>query len=882
MFLVKLQFQCQNKFYIPIFTNSNQNYIVRMCKIYKILVLLLLVVNTNLYSQNYYFDDYQPFDNKIPSPEEFLGYPIGEYHTRHHMVVSYMYKLAELSNKATITVYGKTHENRKLLILTISSEENHQNLETIKTKHLQVVDENTNITDFSDLPIFVNLAYGVHGNEPSSTEAALLTAYALVASENQKVKNYLDETIIFIDPTINPDGRDRHSNWANTYRGNPLIADGNDIEHNEGWPRGRTNHYWFDLNRDLLLGVNPESTARLKWYHEWYPNVVTDFHEMGTNSTYFFEPKNRSASLKPITPAENRDVLNKVFAEQYAKDLDGVGSLYFTDEVFDSTYPGYGSTYMDLKGSLALLFEQASSRGHIQETETGVDLTFPFTIRNQYISSFATIKAAINNKKTLYNYQNKFFSKSIEKASKSPIKGYVFGDDYDKNRTKAFLNVLLKHQIKVYSLGDDLSINSKQFSAKNSYVVPTKQKEYYLVQSLFETFNKYRDSVYYDASAWSLVNFYNMKNSAVNKLPAYKNEITATSNNFKIDDFKTSDYAYLIPWDDYYAPAVLNSLQENGVVTKTSTKPFSITTNGKEVQFSNGTIMVSVANQNKITKNELYQLIHAATKKYNVQGYSVNSGFTIKGNGLGSRSFETLENPKVMMVVEGSVSSYEAGEVWHLFDQRMQMPITKVPERLFNQVDLNKYNVIILVSGNYSRLNSEKLKNWIKEGNTLITTRTASSWAIKSELVKESLVKKEVDSSKIVDRLNYIDVRGTIGKQSIGGAIFEVDLDITHPIGYGYHNRKLPVYKNNRVWLEPSKSRFSTIARYTKEPHIDGYITQENLDLMSKSASIIVSKLGSGRVILFADNPNFRGSWYGTNKLFMNAVFFGNIIYAPN
>ena len=375
------------------------------------------------------------------------------------MVVAYLEKLAELSDKATLMVYGKTNENRKLTMLTITSLENHKNFNAIKKKHLQVVDKNTNITDFSNLPIFINMAYGVHGNEPSSTEAAMLTAYTLIASENAKVKEYLKETIIFLDPTINPDGRDRHTNWANTYRGSPLIADKNDIEHNEGWPRGRTNHYWFDLNRDLLLAIQPESNARLKWYHEWYPNVVTDFHEMGTSSTYFFEPKNMSASLNPVTPKENYTTLNNLFAEQFSADLDKIGSLYFTGEVYDSTYPGYGSTYMDLQGSLALLFEQASSRGHLQETPTG-EISFPFTIRNQYVSSFATIKATIKNKNLLYSYQNDFFKKSIEKASKSKVKGYVFGDNYDKNRTKAFLDVLLKHKIKVYSIDKKIDINN--------------------------------------------------------------------------------------------------------------------------------------------------------------------------------------------------------------------------------------------------------------------------------------------------------------------------------------------------------------------------------------------------------------------------------------
>ncbi|MEN8124965.1 MAG: M14 family zinc carboxypeptidase [Bacteroidota bacterium] len=850
---------------------------------YNLIVFFILIYSTQINSQNYFFNEYQPFDNSIPSPEEFLGYPIGDYHTRYDLVVAYMEKLAELSDKATLKTYGKTNENRKLVILTISTSKNLQNIEKHKSKHLQVVDPNTRVTDFSDLPIFINLGYGVHGNEASSSEAAMLTAYTLIASKNPKIQEYLQKAIIFIDPIINPDGRDRHTNWVNNFRGNPLIADKYDIEHNEGWPRGRTNHYWFDLNRDLLLAIQPESDARLRWYHEWYPNVVTDFHEMGTNSTYFFEPKNMSASLNPITPVENYTTLNNLFAEQFSADLDKIGSLYFTGEKYDATYPGYGSTYMDLHGSLALLFEQASSRGHIQETTTG-EVSFPFTIRNQYVSSFATIKAAIKHKDILYNYQNKFFNEAIDKASKSKIKGYVFGDNYDKNRNKAFLDLLLKHKIKVYNLDKDLSVNNKTFKAESGYIVPTKQKQYYLVQSLFETYDKYRDSVYYDASSWSLVNFYNMKYNTLSKLPGYKNEITKELNKVEVNKFEPSNYAYLISWDDYYAPAVLYQLQNKGVIAKTSTKPFTITANGKETSFNRGTLMISSSDQ-RISNDSIFSVLNSVGDEFNVQVYSVKTGLTIKGNGLGSGSLVTLQKPKAMMLVEGGVSSYEAGEVWHLFEQRLQMPISKVPERLFSRTDLQRYNVIILVSGNYkglSKESKEKLKGWVSKGNTLITTRKASSWVIKDKIVNEKLIIKKKDTINNVERLNYADAYGTIGKQSIGGAIFEVDLDITHPIGFGYYNRKLPVYKNSNVFLGPSKSRFSTVARYTENPHIDGYITNENLDnFMSRSASIIVSKVGNGRVILFADNPNFRGSWYGTNKLFMNAVFFGSIIKTP-
>ncbi|WKK66566.1 M14 family zinc carboxypeptidase [Lutimonas zeaxanthinifaciens] len=851
--------------------------------LYNFALGVLLFIFYPIQAQDYYFEEFQPFNDRIPSPEEFLGYPIGEYHTRHDLVVAYIYTLAELSDRASVYVYGKTHENRKLLLLQVSEAGHIANLEELKRKHLEVVDPSTKVGSFKELPLFVNLAYGVHGNEPSSTEAAMLMAYTLVASENQEIKNMRRETVVFIDPTINPDGRDRHSNWANSYKGSPLIADKFDIEHNESWPRGRTNHYLFDLNRDLLLGVNPETQGRLKWYHEWYPNVVTDFHEMGTNSTYFFEPKNKSASMNPITPSENRDVLNKVFQDQFAEDLDKIGSFYFTDEIYDSTYPGYGSTYMDLQGSLALLFEQASSRGHLQETTTG-EISFPFTIRNQYVSSIATLRAAVGNKDLLYDYQNRFFADAMNKAGNSKVKGYVFGDPYDKGRVKAFIDVLLQHQIEVFPLGQKLKTAGIEFKPDHSYVVPVKQKQYYMVQSLFETFEKYRDSVFYDASAWSVVNFYNMKYKPLDKLPSMGEKVTPESNIIPAEEVVKSEYAYLIPYEEYYAPAVLYHIQNRGLVVKASSKDFSMNTKKGLVDFKRGTLLVPVYDQFGIPADSVYQWVKEACSEFSVKAYSVSTGMTQKGNGLGSGSFKTLTKPSAMLVVGGSVRSYEAGEVWHLFENRMKMPLVKVPEERFYLTDIYRYNVIIMVSGNYLMMNKKeqnRLKQWVADGNTLITIATASSWVIKQKIAEEKLIVKKKDSLGVPERTPYADAKGSLEKQYLGGAIFGIDLDITHPVAYGYQDKQIPVYKNNRVWISPSKNAFSTVGKYRDDPHIDGYISAENLEKMKHSASIIVSKRGKGRIILFADNPNFRGAWYGTNKLFMNAVHFGSLVRVP-
>ncbi len=839
----------------------------------KNLLVLLLFCSSYTYSQDYFLEKYKPFDTSIPSPEAFLGYGIGEHHTRHDLIVAYLEKLAALSDKASMQYYGKTHEGRKLVMLVISTPENQANLSGLQKQHLAFTDPSQNVTNYDNVPIFINLAYNVHGNEPSSSEAALLTAYTLVASESQAIKKYLQNAVIFLDPTINPDGRDRHTQWANTYQGTPNVSDPQDAEHNEYWPGGRTNHYWFDLNRDWLLGINPESRGKLNWYHQWYPNVVTDFHEMGTQSTYFFEPMKANGSLNPIMPKENYEDLNNLFGAQFAKALDSIGSLYFSKEVFDGTYPGYGSSYPDLQGGLGLLFEQASSRGHEQKTAFG-KITFPFTIRNQYISGLTTVKTAVNNKGYMRQYQQRFFKSALARAGKSKVKGYTFSAPNDQNRTKAFIDKLLLHQIEVYRSG-------------NEFVVPTKQPQYRMVQTMFETYNKYRDSVYYDASAWSVANFYNMKYRSTTSIKQGE-RITSTDGLVAVAAVQKSDYAYLIDWDDYNAPAVLNYLQEHGLVLSSAFKPFTAKVGSESHSFNYGTLVLPVSLQKK-TPQKIFELLQTAQKKYQVPMYAVHSGYNLKGVDLGSRWVQPIKKPKAMMFIGQGTRSYEAGEVWHLLDTRVGMPITKIPMRNFNWTNFDKYTTMVMVGGRYQFTKSQqkKIRDWISKGNTLITIGTASKWAIEKKLVKEKLTDAAKDSLKkdsltIVARKPYVDAWENIGKESVGGIILKVDLDTTHPLAFGYHGSTLPVYKNNTVWLHPGKSPYATVAKYSKKPLIDGFITKKNTEENLKpSASLLVSEVGSGRVVLFADNPNFRGSWYGTNRLFLNALFLGDKIYVP-
>ena len=836
--------------------------------------------------QSYYFPDHGEFNPDIPSPWEFLGYDIGSHHTRTDRIVSYFEELARLSDRVEFQVIGQTYGHRPLVILTVTSPHNHTNLESIRDQHIKVTDPQQPAGDYDNQPVIVYLGYGVHGNETSSSETALLTAYYLTASLSADVEEYLEEGVFFIDPVLNPDGRDRHTHWANMHKGDPLVSDPLDREHNEGWPNGRTNHYWFDLNRDWLPLVHPESKARIDFHHKWYPNITTDFHEMGTNSTYFFEPTKPIGSENPLLPREVYTDLTETLAGYYAETLDEIGSLYFTKEVFDNTYPGYGSTYPNFQGGLGLVFEQASARGHIQDSDTGV-LTFPFAIRNQLRTSLATIRGAIENKEMFLNHQRNFFTSALEEANVDPVKAYVFGDSYDQSRTDALLNLLLRHRLEVFELSETGNFGGKTFQQGSSYIVPAGQPQYRMVKSVFEKVEEFADSTFYGTTAWSLALGFGLPHAEITdgRLPL-GDQVTEYKSREITDHVEESSYSYLLDWSDYYAPKALYHLQKNGVITNTAFVPFTANTSDGAKSYSRGSISIPVSIQD-ISSSQLHELVREAEALSGVRFQSVSTGLSLEGSDLGSRNFRTLKPPRVLMPIGHGFNANEAGQVWHLLDTKVRLPITKIDWLHFNRADLNDYNTLVLVSGNYNWVTEEQLENiqrWVRNGGTLIAIKSAVQWAIANGLVTDSNLTERINtpgSDNETQRIDFSDAQNLQGAQRIGGAIFETDLDITHPIGFGYHNRTLAIYRDHTSILPVSSNQFSTVAQFSTDPHISGYVSSDNLSGISNTASIVVDRLGSGRTVLFADNPNFWGYWYGTNKLFLNAIFFGQHISIP-
>ena len=835
----------------------------------EILQLVFLFISFNLLAQDYSIDlDYYlptdvTYNKDIPTPKSIIGHEVGEWHVTHDKLVQYMYTLSNISDRITIEDRGKTFEGRPLLLLTITSPTNLKSIDKIREDHLLLTEAESNKSNLNEMPVVVYQGFSIHGNEASGSNAALAVAYYLAAAQGSKIDELLENTIILFDPSYNPDGLQRFATWANIHKNKNINPDPNDREYSEVWPGGRTNHYWFDLNRDWLPVQLPESQARVKTFHNWYPNILTDHHEMGTNSTFFFQPGIPSRT-HPLTPTKNQKLTGDI-AKFHANAFNKIGSLYYSKESFDDFYYGKGSTFPDINGGIGILFEQASARGHAQESDNGI-LTFPFAIRNQFTAALSTLEAAVAMRIQLLEYQQQFYKEAQKEASEGGA--IVFGDEKDATKVYRLAEILLRHQIKFHELKADFSKNGKSFKKGYSFVIPKNQKQHRLINAMFEKRTSFQDSLFYDVSAWTFPLAFNLdyeENESTSKL----GEPFAILKKKEIPKIKISNYAYLMEWHDYNTPKVLNKLLEKGLRIKVGMKPFKV----ENKQYDYGTILIPVQNQ-KLDKNELAIFIQKVSRESNITITSVSTGLT-EGIDLGSNNFKTLEPQKIALIIGDGITPYDAGEIWHLLDHRYDIQVTKIDTRTLGRIDLNRYTDIILPNHRGNSLtdkDAKKLKTWVENGGSLIGYKNAGKWFNSNELLKIKYKTKK-DSAQ---NISFEQKSKYFGAQYIGGAIFETKLDRSHPIAFGYKNSKLPVFRNSTLFVEVDKNSYNNPILYTKKPLLGGYISKKNLNKLKNTAAFKVDRFGKGKVIYFTDNTNFRGFWYGTNKLLMNAIFFGD------
>ncbi len=828
---------------------------------------------------SYYLPEDVTYNSNIPKPKDIIYHEVGEWHVTHDRLVNYMKAIAAAApDRVKLETMGFTYEDRPQVLLIITSPKNQQRLEEIRQQHLLLSDPaRSAAANTADMPIVVWIGHSIHGNESSGSNAALLTAYYLAAAQGKEIDAILDNTVILFDPSFNPDGLQRFSTWANQNKSKNLVTDPNSREFNETWPGGRFNHYWFDLNRDWLPVIHVETNNRLKWFHKWKPNILTDHHEQGSNASFFFQPGVPSR-VNPLTPLKNQELTGKL-AKYHAQFLDKIGSLYFTKENYDDFYYGKGSTYPDINGAIGILFEQASSRGHAQQTTNGV-LRFSFTIKNQFVTALSTLTGAVALRKEFLDYQRDFYKNAIAEANAGSIKEYVFGDAYDKEKTSLFVDMLLKQQIDVYTSANDIVANGKTFKKENTFIVPASQKQVKVIKAIFENVPEYKDSLFYDITAWNMPLAFGMPSAAIATDVVLGNRITERNKPAGTVINGKSEYAYLMEWNELLAPAALNELQNTGLITKVATNRFSFQTNNVKKDFDYGTIIVPVKLQNK-DAGEVFSIVQAVAKKYGIDFYSLETGNVSSGSDLGSSKFITLAKPEIAMITGSGVSATDAGEIWFLLDQRMNMTATHLDQTMFNRVDVAKYNTIIMVGGVYNDMNKEKLKAWVQNGGNLILLEEAIAWASQSGInaVAFKKVKTPADST---GRINYVAKEQIDGAQQVAGAIFGADADLTHPLAYGYHQNTVSFMKANKVFLEKSKNPYATPFYYKDNPLQSGWVSKENAAVIKNSAAVIVNTIGNGRVINISDNPNFRAFWLGGTKLMMNAIFFGKIIDAAS
>ena len=832
-------------------------------------------------------------DSSIPSPSEFIGVDLGSKHLLHHEIVRYLDKLATVSPKIeSLGEYGKSYGGRPLMAYAISSPENIKNLQLIKSSRAKIVDPSADI-DLSGQPAVLHMMYSIHGNEASGANATPLLAYYLAAVKEDYLDVQLKNVVIILSPVLNPDGLDRFASWSNNHAGSHPSDDPNDREHIEPSPNGRTNYYWFDLNRDWLPHQHPESRGLLKLFHSWKPNVQLDFHEQGSNRNFFFMPGVAERTF-PLIPKVNQD-LTAAITRFHEKKFDEHGTLFFTREGFDDFYVGKGSTYPDFFGCVGILFEQPSSRG-VKQRVTGGELTFTDSITNQFRASLSSIEGVATLKNRLLKYQRDYYASANKRSSKKFYLASAPGDDV---KLQEFIRVLRGHQIQIEALAEDKVVDGLLYKSDETIAIPADQPHSRYLQAIWGRQLDFKSEVFYDVSTWTLPLAFNLTHTErpverVKTVPLGTDEVQS------VRPFLESPIGYLIDWQSSDAASLLYGLLNAGAKVRVGKQPFVAKVKGTGAMgFSAGTLFVTPT-EGKGWSTEVTSAIKKAFQE-GLPIYSVASSSTPVGVDLGSSQFEVIEKPKVMVITGPGTSAYRVGEIWHLLDRRANMPITMVDKYRLPDLDYSGYTHVILTNPlkGLQDPTIEDLKAFVSAGGTVWAQGAETlEWLRANGLADihwretdaQRLEKKRLefissppnDSSVIEnylpERKPYAAASGDAASQLVRGSILEGKLDRTHPLGFGYVSGSIPMFRRNAKFMTRSSDSYSTPILYSNKPLMSGYMSGENQRLVSNSASVIVESRGEGTIVLSLDLPAFRGFWWGTQRLLLNTIFFGKLM----
>ncbi len=833
------------------------------------ILFIVTIVSLNLQAQ------------KLLSPKEFLGYELGDRFTRHHRVVEYYKHVADALPNVEFYQYGETYEHRPLIYVVITSPENFQNLEQIRLNNLR----KAGMTDGSpsaDKKAIVWLSYNVHGNEANSTEASMQTLYELSDPQNKKTQEWLKNTVVILDPCLNPDGRDRYTNFYNQYGNVPPNGDEDSHEHNEPWPRGRSNHYMFDLNRDWAWGTQTETQARLKVYNQWMPHVHVDFHEQGHNHPYFFAPA--AEPFHEIISTWQRE-FQLMIGKNNAKYFDEQGWLYFTKEVFDLYYPSYGDTYPTYSGAIGMTYEQGGQTGITVTTREGDPLTLKDRLTHHHTTGLSTVEITALNYTRVVDEFEKYFRDNLNNPA-APYKTYVIKASNHPDKLEQITKWLDTHSIKYGHPAAGKAARGFDYQTQSTGNVSVStddiifniyQPKSRFITAVFEPQSKLPDSLTYDITAWNLMYANNLKAYAlperINIGKAY--EAKPVDNN----TIASKPYAYIFNYQGVKDVAFLATLIQRGIKVRSALLPFK--SNGQS--FDRGALIITRRNNEKV--NDFDNTIQSIAKEQGRKIYTSPTGFVESGKDFGSSSVNYVKAPNVALLFGEETSSLSVGEIWYFFEQHLHYPITTLGTDYIKYVPLSKYDVLIIPEGYYSSIDEkflEKISGWVAAGGKLIVVGSGlnsfsdkKGFSLKpytSDDEKEKAEKKQKELNEQQALIRYEDAERKEISNFIGGAIYKVTLDNSHPLAFGLSNTYYSL-KTNELRFGYLDGGWNVGVLKGKQKPVQGFAGKNANEKLANSLVFGVERKGKGNIVYLVDNPMFRCFWEDGKMLLSNAVF---------
>ena len=797
----------------------------------------------------------------LKSPEEFLGYQVGTQFSRHADVVAYFKYVAEHSDWVTFDEYGKTNERRPLTYAVITTPENQANIETIRTNQLK----NAGLTDGSASPdkAIVWLSYNVHGNEASSTEASMLTLYELITTK----KDWLQNTVVIIDPCVNPDGRDRYANWYNKVKATPYDTNPDAAEHNEPWPGGRTNHYLFDLNRDWAWATQVETQQRLKVYNKWMPHIHVDFHEQGINSPYYFAPA-AEPYHEIITPFQFE--FQREIGTNNAKYFDENGWLFFTREVFDLLYPSYGDTYPTYTGTIGMTYEQAGGgrAGLGIEKADGTILTLVDRVAHHFTTGLSTVEVAAKNVDRLNTEFNTYYSNpDVE------FKTFTLTGELDHlNALAALLDI---HQIEYSFTGAGKAsgtaygdADKTSLSYPKAITLSTDQPKGKLVHVLFEPEAVLTTPLTYDITAWSLPYAYGLDAVASTKAAASASEYVASSTQNSVSK---SAAGYIAKWNSMRDARFLSALLQAGIKVRFTEEAFTNST----VNYPSGSLIIT--RSDNPSENFDTDLV-AIANEFERSITAVPTSFATAGPDFGSSAVKLINKAKIGVLTGEQTSSLSYGATWHFFEQQLHYPVTAIDASDLGRINWSDYDVLVLPSGRYNFGDNvlQDLRAWVRSGGNLIAIDNALRVFADQEGFNLKTAITEAPKDTITAKtIAYADRQKESAKNLISGSIFKTNIDTTHPLAFGYSDTyySLKIGSDAFALLD----RGYNVGYLDAEPkRVSGFAGEAALKGLSNSLVFGVEPMGRGTITYMVDDPLFRAFWENGKLFFANALFLNN------